>query len=207
MAALFSKFFRRFFEKRQALDKPEMLIFGLGNPGGKYSGTRHNIGFCVIDELADCLGASEPAHCCESEIRIIRTGDGKTAALVKPLTYMNLSGSAVSACMVKYGLSSEKCLVVVDDFNIALGKIRFRKNGTHGGHNGLKSIEASAGKDFPRLRVGIGPLPPNISIIDFVLGRFEDQEQSEVRQIVKKCAEAVIFALENDIDTVMNKYN
>jgi len=204
---LLSKFFKRFFEKRQAQDKPEILIFGLGNPGGKYSGTRHNIGFCVIDELADILGASEPVHACESEVRVVRTENGKVIALVKPLTYMNLSGDAVSACMAKYGLTSEKCLVIVDDFNIALGKIRFRKDGTHGGHNGLKSIEASAGKDFPRLRVGIGPLPQNVSIIDFVLGRFEEQEQSEVREVVKKCGEAVIFAIENDIDTAMNKYN
>ena len=204
---MLSKFFKRFFEKRQAQDKPEILIFGLGNPGGKYSGTRHNIGFCVIDELADILGASELVHACESEVRVVRTENGKVIALVKPLTYMNLSGDAVSACMAKYGLTSEKCLVIVDDFNIALGKIRFRKDGTHGGHNGLKSIEASAGKDFPRLRVGIGPLPQNVSIIDFVLGRFEEQEQSEVREVVKKCGEAVIFAIENDIDTAMNKYN
>ena len=204
---MLSKFFKRFFEKRQVQDKPDILIFGLGNPGGKYSGTRHNIGFCVIDELASLLGASEPVHTCESEVRMILTESGKRAALVKPLTYMNLSGSAVSACMARYGLTSEKCLVIVDDFNIALGKIRFRKDGTHGGHNGLKSIEALHGKDFPRLRVGIGPLPKNISIIDFVLGRFEEREQSEVREVVKKCGEAVIFAIENDFDTVMNRYN
>jgi PTH1 family peptidyl-tRNA hydrolase len=207
MVALLSKFFRRFFEKRQVREKPEALIFGLGNPGEKYSGTRHNIGFCVIDELCDRLGASEPVRCCESEVRMIQMGSGKTAALVKPQTYMNLSGSAVSACMSRYGLSGEKCLVIVDDFNIALGKIRFRKNGTHGGHNGLKSIEALLGKDFPRLRVGIGPLPPNSGIIDFVLGRFEEQEQADVRQVVKECAEAVVFALENGIDTAMNRYN
>ena len=188
-------------------DKPEMLIFGLGNPGAKYSGTRHNIGFCVIDELCGRLKACEPVSCCESEVSFANMGEGKRVALVKPQTYMNLSGSAVSACMAKCGVSRDRCLIIVDDFNIALGKIRFRKDGTHGGHNGLKSIEASVGKDIPRLRVGIGPLPQNISIIDFVLGRFEEQEQSEVRQVVKKCAEAVIFALENDIDTVMNRYN
>jgi len=207
MAALLIKFFKRFFEKKQAQDKPETLIFGLGNPGGKYSGTRHNIGFCVIDELAEILGASEPVLCCKSEVRMARMENGKVIALVKPLTYMNLSGDAVSACMAKYGLTSEKCLVIVDDFNIALGKIRFRKDGTHGGHNGLKSIEASAGKEFPRLRVGIGPLPQKISIIDFVLGRFEELELAEVRQVVKRCGEAIIFALKNDIDTAMNKYN
>ncbi|MCL2689359.1 MAG: aminoacyl-tRNA hydrolase [Chitinispirillia bacterium] len=204
---LISKFFKKFFEKRQAPDKPEMLIFGLGNPGGKYGGTRHNIGFCVIDEIADLLKASEPMYCCESEIRMVRMGDGRRAALVKPLTYMNLSGSAVSACMAKWQVGGDKCLIIVDDFNIALGKIRFRKDGTHGGHNGLKSIEASVGRDIPRLRVGIGPLPKNISIIDFVLGRFEEQEQSEVREVVKKCAEAVSFSFQNDFDTVMNRYN
>ncbi|MDR2727797.1 MAG: aminoacyl-tRNA hydrolase [Chitinispirillales bacterium] len=208
---MFSKFFGRFFEKRQLLeDKPEVLIFGLGNPGVKYSGTRHNIGFCVIDELCAELRAFGPVNCCESEVRMARTGTGnvKTAALVKPQTYMNLSGDAVKACMSKCGLSVEKCLVIVDDFNIPLGKIRFRRGGTHGGHNGLKSIEASAGsKDFPRLRVGIGPLPEESEIIDFVLGRFEERELTEVRKVVKVCAEAIIFALENGIDTAMNKYN
>lgn len=204
---MFSKFFGKFFEKRQAPEKPEILIFGLGNPGAKYSGTRHNIGFCVIDELRVRLGASEFAVCCESEVYMAKLGDGKTAALVKPQTYMNLSGDAVSACMAGYGLSNEKCLVIVDDFNVALGKIRFRRDGTHGGHNGLKSIEASVGRDFPRLRVGIGPLSPNSEIIEFVLGRFEEQEQAKVREVVKGCADAVIFALENGIDTAMNKYN
>ena len=206
---MFSKFFGRFFEKRQLPEnRPEVLIFGLGNPGAKYGGTRHNIGFSVIDELCAVLGASGPVNCCESEVRVARAGDSKTAALVKPQTYMNLSGDAVKACMSKYGLSGEKCLVIVDDFNISLGKIRFRRGGTHGGHNGLKSIEASTGsKDFPRLRVGIGPLPKESEIIDFVLGRFEERELDDVRGVVKLCAEAVVFALENGIDTAMNKYN
>jgi PTH1 family peptidyl-tRNA hydrolase len=206
---IFSKIFGRFFEKKRLQPdvKPEVLIFGLGNPGEKYSGTRHNVGFCVVDELAESSDASEPLSCCESEIRTVALKNGKTIALVKPLTYMNLSGGAVSACTRKYGLNSGQCLVIVDDFNIALGKIRFRKDGSHGGHNGLRSIAESVGTDFPRLRVGIGPLPQGVSIIDFVLGRFEKHEQGKVREVVKTCAEAVIFALESGIETAMNKYN
>jgi len=200
-------FFRKLFEKRLPDKKLEYLIFGLGNPGEKYGGTRHNIGFCVIDELCTVLGASEPSYHCDAEVRTAALKNGKFIALVKPLTYMNRSGDSVAACMRKYGLGSTECLVIVDDFNIALEKVRFRKDGSHGGHNGLRSIAGAVGTNFPRLRVGIGPMPQGSEIIDFVLGRFDEREQAKVRQVVKTCAEAVCFALEEGIDAAMSKYN
>jgi len=187
--------------------RPELLIFGLGNPERKYDGTRHNIGFDVVDELCRILGdgVSAPQIFCEAECRA--APGRKPAMLVKPLTYMNLSGDAVSALVNKYGLSAASCLVVVDDFNIPLGKIRFRKDGSPGGHNGLKSITAAIGANYPRLRVGIGPLPAGVAVIDFVLGRFAAAEREKAAEAVKTAAEAVLYMIENGIDSSMNRYN
>jgi PTH1 family peptidyl-tRNA hydrolase len=190
--------------------RPELLIFGLGNPERKYDGTRHNIGFDVVDALCAVLGdgVSAPQIFCGAECRAASRGAGrKPVALVKPLTYMNLSGGAVSALVNKYGLSAANCLVVVDDFNIPLGKIRFRKDGSPGGHNGLKSITAAIGADYPRLRIGIGPLPAGVAVIDFVLGHFEAGEREKVAEAVKTAAEAVLYMIENGIDPSMNRYN
>ena len=190
--------------------KPELLIFGLGNPERKYDGTRHNIGFDVIDALSAVLvdGVSAPQLLCEAECRAASRGPGrKPVMLVKPLTYMNLSGDAVGALIGDYGLSAAECVVIVDDFNIPLGKIRFRKDGSPGGHNGLKSITAAIGPDYPRLRIGIGPLPPGVSVIDFVLGRFDAPEREKVAEVVKTAAEAVLYMIENGTDSAMNRYN
>jgi len=197
------------FGKREPEAKPELIIFGLGNPGGKYDGTRHNIGFDVVDRLCavDTLVAP-PRECCEALCRLMNCGTaGKPVLFAKPLTYMNLSGNAVSALLRRYGLTAADMLVIVDDFNIPLGKIRFRKDGSPGGHNGLKSITAATGPDYPRLRVGIGPLPAGVSIIDFVLGRFDSSELEEVNNVVKTAADAVDFMIDNGIDTAMNRYN
>jgi len=189
--------------------KPELLIFGLGNPERRYDGTRHNIGFEVIDGLRGILGdsVSPPKLCCEAECRTAGGADQKPVMLVKPLTYMNLSGDAVGALVSKYKLSAANCLVIVDDFNIPLGKIRFRKDGSHGGHNGLKSVTAAIGAGYPRLRAGIGPLPAGVTIIDFVLGRFDSGEREKVAEVVKTAAEAVLYMIENGIDSAMNRYN
>jgi PTH1 family peptidyl-tRNA hydrolase len=190
--------------------RPELLIFGLGNPERKYDGTRHNIGFDVIEELCAVLGdgVSAPQIFCEAECRAASRGPGrKPVMLVKPLTYMNLSGDAVSALVNKYGLSAAECVVIVDDFNIPLGKIRFRKDGSPGGHNGLKSITAAIGANYPRLRVGIGPLPAGVAVIDFVLGHFEAAEREKAAEAVKTAAEAVLYMIENGIDPAMNRYN
>jgi len=201
-------FFEWLFGKRESRlsdVKPELLVFGLGNPGGKYAGTRHNIGFDVVDELA---GASASEEYCEADCRAAAFGaNHKPVLLVKPLTYMNLSGDAVGALIGRYGLTAADCLVVVDDFNIPLGKLRFRKDGSAGGHNGLKSINEAIGSEYPRLRVGIGPLPKGISVIDFVLGRFDVEESEKVKEVTKTAAEAVIFMIENGIETAMNRYN
>jgi len=121
---------------------------------------------------------------------------------------MNRSGEAVWALAKRYGLTIADCLVIVDDFNIPLGKVRFRKDGTHGGHNGLKSISTAVGSEcYPRLRMGVGPLPAGFGIVNFVLGRFEEWEREDVEKVTRIAAEAVVFMIDNGIDTAMNRYN
>jgi PTH1 family peptidyl-tRNA hydrolase len=181
----------------------------LGNPGGKYAGTRHNIGFDVVDRLCAVDTLTSPSKVyCEADCRLMVCGPGRRPVLfAKPLTYMNLSGDAVLALSGRYGLTAAACLVIVDDFNIPLGRIRFRKDGSPGGHNGLKSISAAIGSEYPRLRVGVGPLPEGVSVIDFVLGRFCDDEADRVGEVIKIAADAVDFMIEGGIDAAMNKYN
>jgi peptidyl-tRNA hydrolase, PTH1 family len=190
--------------------KPDLLIVGLGNPGAKYGGTRHNAGFDVADEFCAALGGdvTAPGEYCEAVCRAAFCGAARKPVLIaKPLTYMNLSGDAAGALVKKYGLSADKCLIIVDDFQIPLGKLRFRKDGSPGGHNGLKSVSAAIGASYPRLRAGIGPLPKGASVIDFVLGAFEESEREDVCKMVKAAAEAVAFMVDNGIDAAMNKYN
>jgi len=191
--------------------KPELLIIGLGNPGSKYDGTRHNVGFDVADKYCNLLGGgvvAAPVEYCEAMCRTALSGVvGKPVLVAKPLTYMNLSGDAVGALARKYGVGADRCLIIVDDFQIPLGKLRFRKGGSSGGHNGLKSVSAAIGAEYPRLRVGIGPLPLGASVVDFVLGGFEECEREEVAKAVKAAAEAVAFMVESGIDAAMNRYN
>jgi PTH1 family peptidyl-tRNA hydrolase len=192
--------------------KPDVLIAGLGNPGDKYGGTRHNVGFDVTDALCASLGegnVTAPEEYCEALCRAAFFGaeSGKRALVVKPLTYMNLSGDSVGALAGKYGLGADRCLIIVDDFQLPLGKLRFRKDGSPGGHNGLKSVEAALGSAYPRLRVGIGPLPPGAGVIDFVLGKFEESERVELEKAVKAAAVAVTLMVDSGIDVAMNRYN
>ena len=190
--------------------KPDLFVIGLGNPGAKYDGTRHNVGFDVADCFCAAMGgeAAGRSECCEALCRAVFCGAARKPVLVaKPLTYMNLSGDAVGALVRKYGVGADRCLIIVDDFQIPLGKLRFRKDGSPGGHNGLKSVSAAIGPGYPRLRAGIGPLPKGAGVIDFVLGAFEESERGEAADMVKAAAEAVAFMVDNGIDAAMNKYN
>jgi PTH1 family peptidyl-tRNA hydrolase len=186
--------------------KIDAIIFGLGNPGEEYSLTRHNIGFMVADKLTTLL----------SDVTTKRFGDAvttvgvlenKTVAVVKPLTYMNSSGNAVDAIMKVTSLPLSSVIVLVDDFNIPLGTLRVRKGGSAGGHNGLKSIQSFVGLDYPRLRIGIGPLPDGLSVIDFVLGKFTSDEFDALDNVIPSVIDACRMFLEYDLDAVMNKFN
>lgn len=200
--------FGKIFGRRRAEFSPSFIVFGLGNPGDEYESTRHNVGFRIVDRLQTDLSEKTVRSQCKSICTEGSDGSGqKPLVLVKPLTFMNRSGEAVKACLEKYGLPLFQSLVIVDDFNIPLGTIRFRKGGSHGGHNGLKSISSSVGSDFPRMRVGIGPLPSGVDIISFVLGRFTDREAETVQKVVDASASAVRFLLDNGIEKAMNRYN
>jgi len=181
------------------------LVFGLGNPGSKYQGTRHNFGFEVVDAFAKHHHLKfkfDPLT--ESEFAKFKD----LAILVKPMTYMNLSGRAVKKWVSKTGIDVSRIFVVYDDMDLPLGKIKILPKGGSGGHKGVKSIiEALATKDFPRMKLGIGKPPEGMSVVDFVLSRFSPYEQD----LVKKVVETALFAIDDlftlGLEKVMTKYN
>lgn len=181
-------------------------IVGLGNPGKQYAGTRHNVGFAVIDLLAANPSVSRFQERFQAEVAEAGTGEGKLL-LVKPLTFMNLSGQAVRQLLDFYKLPPEELLVVCDDFNLPLGKLRLRRRGTHGGHNGLRNIQEHLGTaDYARLRLGVG-LPDDAAAVDHVLGRFRPVELPVIRDAVQTAAQAAVLWVEKGIDACMNQYN
>jgi len=183
------------------------MIVGLGNPGSKYDNTRHNVGFHVLDRLSEAL---------DIRIYINRsgglTGQGfagdEKVLLVKPLTFMNLSGECVGPLSRYYKLTPEEVLVVCDDVNLPLGQLRMREKGSAGGHNGLKDIIRMLGSDaFPRLRVGVGLQPPGMDLVDFVLKQFDQEEKKRCSEAEERAAEAVRLWLAQGTAAVMNRYN
>lgn len=182
------------------------LIVGLGNPGRQYHGTRHNVGFEVLEVLSK-------AHRIPVKARRSRavvgegTISGEQVVLAKPQTFMNLSGEAVAALARRYRIGPEDILVIYDDSNLPLGKLRIRTKGSAGGHNGMKSIIHSLGSDeFPRIRLGIGS-PDRREMIDHVLSRFKRAEMSIVREAVQRAAEAVEMYLAEGPEPTMNRFN
>jgi PTH1 family peptidyl-tRNA hydrolase len=184
------------------------LIAGLGNPGARYRGTRHNVGFAVVDELVRRHAGGEytsaPANAVYARARSL--GDG--ALLVKPLTFMNLSGQAVRELLRYFRIEPADLLVVTDDVHLPLGRLRVRARGSAGGHNGLKSIIAELGTlELARLRVGVGRGDARRDLADHVLDRFEPEEQGIVDEAVTRAADAAeMFAVEG-IDRAMNVFN
>ena len=188
------------------------LIVGLGNPGPEYEWTRHNCGFLVVDELARRAGREVRTP--EAQSLTVRVTIGKAESLlVKPLTWMNLSGVAVAALVRKYDIvSPDNVLVISDDLALTIGRIRIRREGSAGGHNGLKSVIAKLGSpDFPRLRVGISPppVPENYrpDTRDFVLAKFTRSERQVLEDVVARAADAVEVLLNEGIAVSMSKYN
>ncbi len=184
-----------------------LIIVGLGNIGAAYVGTRHNAGFSLLDRVAQAMKARlEP----DREHYRRATGRYKTGSvkLVWPNTLMNRSGWAVEGILDETDAELSEMLVVVDDLNLPLGSIRFRRGGSEGGHNGLESIIESIGsQDFPRLRLGIGPVPDNVDRAKFVLGRFFEDELEEVDRMLATATDAVLFAIDHRLELAMSKYN
>jgi PTH1 family peptidyl-tRNA hydrolase len=183
------------------------IVVGLGNPGRRYHGTRHNIGFAVADEVARRHRAEFESG--RGETLTARCGRGPDAVLVvKPLTMMNLSGEAVAAVAGFYKVDPSAILVAADDVNLPLGRLRLRARGSAGGHNGFKSIIGCLGtEEFPRLRVGVGRGDPRRDLADHVLARFDDDERGEVEQAVARAADAVETFLAEGIEAAMNRHN
>lgn len=182
-------------------------IIGLGNPGVEYEGTRHNVGFRVVDTISSRLNIGLMAG---GEQYTMGTGIYKEAGffIVKPLTYMNGSGIAVARMVDEHSILLEHLLVVCDDSNLPLGKVRIRRSGSNGGHNGLASIiDCLQTEAFPRLRVGIGNPPPEVEMIDYVLGEFDSEEETVIREAVLKATEAILCILSDGLEHAMNVYN
>lgn len=179
------------------------LIAGLGNIGEKYCFTRHNAGFMVLDKLALDNNVSFKE---DKKLKCFITKLGENI-LIKPTTFMNLSGEAVRAVMDYYKIDVKDILIVYDDIALDLGRIRFRANGSDGGHNGIKSIIKHVGtKEFDRLKIGIGP-QPNIPSENYVLQNFPKDKLPELKEVIKRADEAIEFYLDNGIQKAQNQYN
>ena len=182
------------------------VVVGLGNPGSKYAGTRHNVGFDVVDYLAAAPGCSSFRDRFEALVAETKEGDA-TVLLVKPLTFMNLSGRAVRAVLDFYKLPVEQVLVVCDDFNLPLGKLRVRARGSHGGQNGLRNIQDQLGTDaYARLRIGVGQ-PTVGDAVDHVLSRFKPGERAAAQDAVANAAQAVLVWVRSGTEACMNRFN
>jgi PTH1 family peptidyl-tRNA hydrolase len=182
------------------------LIVGLGNPGPKYAGTRHNVGFDVIDYLAAGPGCSPFREKFEAFAAELKEGD-ETVLLLKPLTFMNLSGRAVRAALDFYKLTVDQVLVVCDDFNLPLGKLRIRAKGSHGGQNGLRNIQDQLGTDaYTRLRIGVGEPSPG-DAVDHVLSRFRPGEKKVVEEAIANAAQAALVWVRQGTEAAMNRFN
>lgn len=183
------------------------VIVGLGNPGGKYEGTRHNVGFEVLYELARKWQASGVTRAHEAEIAEVHVAGEKTL-LVAPQTFMNLSGRSVGSLVKFYKVDLEDLLVISDDLNLPCGQLRLRASGSSGGQKGIRDIIAHLGtEDFPRLRVGIGRPPGRMDVSTFVLKRFLAEERETMELTVRDAVDAVELWLREGVTAAMNKVN
>ena len=183
------------------------LVVGLGNPGPKYDGTRHNVGFAAVDLLATRHGLHWEAAPRGIEALIANWRMGG-AILAKPLTFMNLSGQAVVGLLQFYKIPVEEQLVIVDETQLDVGRLRIRPDGSAGGHNGLKSMIASLGTmAFPRLRIGVGRGDTRRDLADHVLARFEPEERSVIEDAIARAADAAELFIADGVSAAMNRYN
>ena len=180
------------------------LIVGLGNPGAKYRGTRHNVGFAVVDELARRASADFESAPAEALMAKWRSRD---TLIAKPMTFMNLSGQAVGELVRYFKIEVADVLIVLDEAQLPLGKLRARARGSAGGHNGLKSVIEHLGPDISRLRMGVGRGDDRHDLADHVLARFEKDEAAEVARMTKRAADAADTFVADGIAAVMNQYN
>ena len=184
------------------------LLVCLGNPGDKYENTRHNVGYMVADEVAERQRAPIQKLKFKALTNLL-TISGEKVLVMKPITYMNLSGEAVRQAVDFYKVAPDHVLVVSDDTALPVGKLRIRKGGSAGGHNGLKNIIQHLGTDqFPRVRVGVGEKPhPDYDMADWVLGKFRGEDKKAIDAAVKRAADAIECILSDGLDKSMNQFN
>ena len=188
-------------------------IIGLGNPGPKFHGTRHNVGFAVLDELAQRAAVSFDSAPVDALVARWRRGAEDVVLLAKPMTFMNASGEAVGGLLRYFKIDAADLLVVVDEVQLPLGKLRARARGSAGGHNGLKSVIAHVGQEFSRLRLGVGRGPEieggraQRDLADHVLSRFDVDERAEVDRMIARATDAAEMFVTGGIAEVMNRFN
>ena len=183
------------------------IIVGLGNPTDKYKGTRHNVGFSVIYSISDTYGIAVDT---KKHKALIGKGiiEGEKVILAMPQTYMNLSGESVRELLDYYKCDEQDLIVIYDDISLDVGKLRIRKKGSAGGHNGIKNIIAHIGtQEFARVKVGVGEKPPRMDLADYVLGHFSKEEQPVIRDASDLATKAVATIISDGADAAMNKYN
>lgn len=195
-------------EKTESGKSPEFLLVGLGNPGTKYENTRHNAGFRFLDDLAKKQGVSVTRSRFQSLCGDMVFG-GKRVLLIKPQTFMNLSGQAVAEAARFYKIPPEKVIVVSDDTSLDIGRLRVRRKGSDGGHNGLKNIILLLGTDaFPRLRIGVGQKPhPDYDMADWVLGNLNSEELKKITSTYDAASQGLEKILNGDVDGAMQICN
>ena len=196
-----------FFDKNRGAGA-EGLVVGRGNPGEKYENPRHNVGFLTVDELAERARVPVQKLKHRALTNTLEVG-GVKVLLMKPVTYMNLSGEAVGEAARFYKLPPERVLVISDDVSLPVGKLRIRKGGSAGGHNGLKSIIQHLGTDqFPRIKVGVGQKPhPDYDMADWVLSKFAGEDLKTITEAIRKAADAVECLIQEGPDKAMNRFN
>lgn len=186
---------------------PEFIIAGLGNPGKEYERTRHNTGFMAMDRVSEETGAKIDKLKFKSYTAIANLG-GHRVFLMKPCTYMNLSGEAVVAAMEFYKIPIQNVIVVFDDTTLPVGKMRIRKKGSDGGHNGIKNIiYLSGSNEFPRVKIGIGQKPDGWDLADWVLGRYSDEDLKTLEPVFKNTVEALKLIMDGKAEEAMGKFN
>ena len=198
-----------FFKKAPEMSSAyEYLIVGLGNPGKKYEFTRHNAGFLCLDYFAQEQNVKIDRLKFKALIGEVRLG-GKRCLLMKPQTFMNLSGESVREAAAFYKIPPEHILVLFDDISLDVGKLRIRRKGSDGGHNGIKSIIYQLGADnFPRIKIGVGAKPhPDYDLADWVLTPFSKEQLKALKEVAEHCCDAIALIVDDNVDEAMNRHN
>lgn len=183
------------------------LLAGLGNPGSRFDNTRHNVGFAAVDYIAEKAGF-KPDRAKFHALTALWTAGDKRVLVLKPQTFMNLSGDAVGEAARFYKIPPERVIIIHDDVSLPVGRLRIRKKGSAGGHNGLKSIIGQIGEDFMRIKIGVGEKPhPDYDLADWVLGKFTDRDKKLLAEKYDSAYRAVLLMVEGQVEQAMNLYN